>query len=149
MSSTNSLFSMSEHVIFKRSLIVEHDGKLFRYTEKIEELTQIANVETIDLTMDDASKPHAANSVNLDSPSNEIPGSAINNQVIDLTRLMSSPVLSNSNDSNTATRNTVGSNTASSPVYQPVSPYWDYEMGMGSPGSVQTSPVYSFDDDGF
>lgn len=42
--------SRSRKVIFKRSFIVEDDNRLFRYTETIEELTTIVNIETIDLT---------------------------------------------------------------------------------------------------
>lgn len=161
MDSTNSLVSMSKRVIFERSFLIEHDEKLFRYTEKIEELTRITNIETIDLTMDDPTKTRTITSAITSSPVNKIPAqpvakklfSATNNRIADFASLVASPPHNNGStssvNSNTPTTNIVNSNTSSnSPAFEPLSPYWpEHEMGVNSPPYDPNSPMYSFDNE--
>lgn len=142
-----------EAKVFERTFIVEHNGKLFRYSESLVEVADTEVIEVIDLTGGDkraASKQ--ANSVDGELSNRSKAASSLSKTSdIDQVDVSSVDYSGFVSPSNSASQFSEFSNTVSlSPLHYPVTPYrCTSPPSYGSLASPvffsPTSPVYNWD----
>lgn len=134
--SESKMAARKEKTIFVRSFIIEHNGTLFRYTEKVEELAKTGSCATIDVTIDDETERAIASPPGPTSGKKSTIGIACYDD--DLAQIFKKRKLSDDQSTNSDGMSK-NSNHSPSPTYDPT----DSDEGADqSPIYRPTTPAY-------
>lgn len=117
-------------VLLTRTFVLEHHGRLYRYTERVEEVASMENIETVDLTSENEFDDSNNNASNNNKPDN-------------LGALAS--IMDYKSDAQDDEEQSITSTINVSPTYYPSPPvYQQTPPELQSPLYRPTTPIYIF-----